>query len=169
MISTNVCIFSQYLDVQRYDEALLAWRNATLLKHDHVSAWVNSIILLDNLGESSCNTIICNCSSQKIRRIFILYQYWKYQAFQLIFGLRSVHSVGCPALGSLPSLALEQNPYPLAKNGFKMWPEYQTTNTLRSVAEVFAWIPKNWNLEFLSKSKLNVAFCLWTMTRLVHS
>ncbi len=40
----------QYLDVERFDEALLAWRNATLLKHDHVSAWVNSIILLDNLG-----------------------------------------------------------------------------------------------------------------------
>jgi len=38
------------LDEQRHEEALQAWRNATALQPQHVSAWSNAIILLDNLN-----------------------------------------------------------------------------------------------------------------------
>lgn len=41
----------QYLDLGRHREALTAWRNATLQKADHVSAWSNMLILLDQLGQ----------------------------------------------------------------------------------------------------------------------
>ena len=42
----------QYLDEGRHQEALVAWRNATLQKATHVNAWNNMAILLGNLGKS---------------------------------------------------------------------------------------------------------------------
>ena len=41
----------QYLDEGRHQEALVAWRNATLQKVTHVNAWNNMAILLGNLGK----------------------------------------------------------------------------------------------------------------------
>ncbi|KAJ8870965.1 hypothetical protein PR048_027267 [Dryococelus australis] len=41
---------SQYLEQQRYEDALLAWRNATALKPTHTVAWNNMVIMLDNIG-----------------------------------------------------------------------------------------------------------------------
>ena len=40
----------QYLDTDRHSQALAAWRNATLQRPTHTSAWLNIILLLDNLG-----------------------------------------------------------------------------------------------------------------------
>ena len=42
--------FLQYLDTNRHNQALAAWRNATLQRPKHTSAWLNIILLLDNLG-----------------------------------------------------------------------------------------------------------------------
>lgn len=45
-----LCIFLQYLELNRHRDALSAWKNATLQEPTHVAAWANTIILLDNLG-----------------------------------------------------------------------------------------------------------------------
>ncbi|ELU01234.1 hypothetical protein CAPTEDRAFT_123644 [Capitella teleta] len=39
-----------YLETNQPNEALAAWRNATLLRPKHLSAWGNMILLLDNSG-----------------------------------------------------------------------------------------------------------------------
>lgn len=43
----------KYLELGRESEALNTWVNATRLKPNHEKAWINIIILLDNIGDSN--------------------------------------------------------------------------------------------------------------------
>ena len=52
----------QYVSENRFSEALSAWRNATLLKPTHASAWYNMIILLDNLGRVLGGSVLQVCA-----------------------------------------------------------------------------------------------------------
>ena len=44
------CFYFQYLETGKSQLAIKAFRNATLQKPDHVNAWSNMAILLDNIG-----------------------------------------------------------------------------------------------------------------------
>ncbi len=43
---------AQYLELERWDEAYEAFRNATNLQPRHVLAWTNMIVMLDNTGRT---------------------------------------------------------------------------------------------------------------------
>ena len=51
---SNFEIFSsQYLELERFNDAYDAFRNATNLQPLHVLAWTNLIVMLDNIGTST--------------------------------------------------------------------------------------------------------------------
>lgn len=54
-LTTNVHVFKfnmQYVMMEENKKALNAWLNATSLDPHHMKAWLNSLSLLDNTGES---------------------------------------------------------------------------------------------------------------------
>lgn len=51
-------VLVKYLEENRYAEALIAWQNATFQKPKHLSAWTNLILLLDNLGQIDCLSLL---------------------------------------------------------------------------------------------------------------
>ena len=44
-------LFFQYLELEQFNEAYDAFRSATSMQTDHVLAWTNLIVMLDNIGK----------------------------------------------------------------------------------------------------------------------
>ncbi|XP_063224362.1 protein O-mannosyl-transferase TMTC4-like isoform X2 [Bacillus rossius redtenbacheri] len=56
----------QYLEQRRYDDALLAWTNATALKPTHTVAWNNMVIMLDNIGRGEQAELVAQRALERL-------------------------------------------------------------------------------------------------------